>query len=62
MLESKWNYRANNKRSSAYGIPQLLNMKERDPYKQIDLGIKYINARYTTACNAYLFFKAKGYY
>ncbi|MCX5690587.1 MAG: class I SAM-dependent methyltransferase [Planctomycetota bacterium] len=53
---------SNNKKSSAYGIPQLLNMKERDPYKQIDLGIKYINARYTTACNAYLFFKAKGYY
>ena len=57
--ESNWNPLSKNKKSSAMGIPQLLNMKEKDPYKQIDLGIKYINARYTTACNAYLFFKAK---
>ena len=60
--ESNWNPLSKNKKSSAMGIPQLLNMKERDPYKQIDLGIKYINARYTTACNAWVFFKAKGYY
>ena len=60
--ESLWNPASNNKKSSAYGIPQLLNMKEKDPYKQIDLGLKYIYARYTTACNAWAFFKAKGYY
>ena len=60
--ESNWNSRSKNKKSSAMGIPQLLNMKERDPYKQIDLGLKYIDKRYTTACNAWAFFKAKGYY
>ena len=42
-LESRWNPKADNPKSSAYGIPQLLNMTETNPYKQIDLGIKYIN-------------------
>ena len=41
--ESNWQPKAKNKHSSAYGIPQLLNMKETNPYKQIDLGLKYIN-------------------
>jgi len=41
-LESNWNPKADNPKSSAYGIPQLLNMTETNPYKQIDLGIKYI--------------------
>jgi len=60
--ESNWNPKAKNKKSSAMGIPQLLNMKETDPFKQIDLGLKYIKARYSTACNAWAFFKVKGYY
>ena len=42
-LESNWTPTAANKHSSAYGIPQLLKMKETNPYKQIDLGLKYIN-------------------
>ena len=42
-LESNWSYTAKNKKSSAYGIPQLLKMTETNPYKQIDLGLKYIN-------------------
>ena len=60
--ESNWNPLSKNKKSSAMGIPQLLNMEERNAYKQIDLGLKYIDKRYTTACNAWAFFKAKGYY
>lgn len=60
--ESQWSATAKNKRSSAYGIPQLLKMKEKDPYKQIDLGLKYIDNRYGTPCNAWAFFKVKGYY
>ena len=60
--ESNWNPLSKNKKSSAMGIPQLLNLKERDPYKQIDLGLKYIYSRYTTVCNSWAFFKAKGYY
>jgi hypothetical protein len=60
--ESQWNHKAKNKRSSAFGIPQLLKLKTTDPYEQIDLGYKYIKARYTTPCNAWAFFKVKGYY
>lgn len=41
-LESKWNPKAKNPKSSAFGIPQLLKMTETNPYKQIDLGLKYI--------------------
>ena len=60
--ESQWSAIAKNKRSSAFGIPQLLKMKEKDPYRQIDLGLKYISSRYGTPCNAWAFFKLKGYY
>ena len=42
-LESNWSPTAKNKKSSAFGIPQLLKMTETNPYKQIDLGLKYIN-------------------
>jgi hypothetical protein len=41
--ESNWNPVANNPKSSAYGIPQLLKMTETNPFKQIDLGLKYIH-------------------
>ena len=41
-LESNWSPTAKNKKSSAFGIPQLLKMTEINPYKQIDLGLKYI--------------------
>jgi hypothetical protein len=60
--ESQWSAIAKNKKSSAYGIPQLLKLKEKDPYRQIDLGLKYISNRYGTPCNAWAFFKLKGYY
>ena len=50
--ESQWNPKAKNKSSSAYGIPQLLKLKTNDPYKQIDLGLKYIAHRYGTPCRA----------
>ena len=56
--ESKWNYKADNKHSTAYGIPQILDMKEKDPYRQIDLGLKYIRYRYQTPCKAWAFWKA----
>ena len=60
--ESNWNPKSKNKKSSAYGIPQLLKLTTTDPYLQIDAGIKYIRSRYTNGCNAYEFFKVKGYY
>ena len=42
-LESNWSPTAKNNKSSARGIPQLLKMTETNPYKQIDLGLKYIH-------------------
>lgn len=60
--ESQWDPRANNPKSSAYGIPQLLKLKELDPYKQIDLGLKYITHRYQTPCKALHVHNTKGHY
>ena len=59
--ESLWSPTANNPKSSAYGIPQLLKMTERDPYKQILLGLKYIKHRHKTPCLALEHHK-KGWY
>lgn len=58
MKESKWNYKADNKHSTAFGIPQILDLKEKDPYRQIDAGLKYIRYRYGSACKAWEFWKA----
>jgi hypothetical protein len=61
--ESRWNPQAKNSKSSAYGIPQLLKLKSKDPFYQIDQGLKYINSRYKgSACTALAFHKKKGYY
>jgi hypothetical protein len=61
-LESRWNPRAANKHSTAYGIPQLLKLKTKDPYKQIDAGLKYIAHRYGKPCKALTFHLKHGYY
>ena len=60
--ESQWNPKAKNPKSSAYGIPQLLKMKESNPYKQIDLGLKYISYRYGNPCKALDHHKKVGHY
>ncbi len=61
-MESQWNPKAKNSESSAYGIPQLLKMTERNPYKQIDLGLKYIAKRYGNPCKALDHHKKVGHY
>ena len=61
-LESKWNPLADNKRSTAFGIPQLLKLKTTDPYKQIDAGLKYIAHRYGTPCKALAYHTKTGHY
>ena len=62
-LESQWNHKAANKRSSARGIPQLLKMTETNPYKQIDLGLKYIDHRYDgDGCKALEYHMKHGHY
>jgi len=60
--ESNWNPLSKNKKSSAFGIPQLLKMTTKDPYEQIDLGLKYIKARHLTACAALSYFIKVGHY
>ena len=61
-LESRWSPTADNKRSTAYGIPQLLKLKVTDPYKQIDLGLIYIAKRHGTPCKALAYHLKTGHY
>ena len=60
--ESRWNPKAKNKHSTAYGIPQLLKLKIKDPYLQIDAGLKYISHRYNKPCKALAYHLKHGYY
>ena len=61
--ESRWDYTADNPHSSAYGIPQILNMPEDTPMtKQIDLGLKYIKHRYGSPSKALAFHNQNGWY
>jgi hypothetical protein len=60
--ESRWDPRADNPKSSAFGIPQLLKMKELDPFIQIDLGLKYIRHKHSTPCRALHFHNERGWY
>jgi len=63
--ESNWRPKAKNLNSTAYGIPQLLKMKETNPYKQIDLGLKYIDNHRIykgDACKALRHHNKKGWY
>ena len=60
--ESRWNFKAKNPRSSAFGIPQILGLKETDPTKQIDRGLSYIKHRYDDPCKALAHHKIKGWY
>ncbi|MGY1637306.1 transglycosylase SLT domain-containing protein [Geodermatophilus sp. SYSU D00742] len=68
--ESGWNPRAQNPRSTAYGIPQFLDStwamtgirKTSDPYRQIKAGLIYIGKRYGTPCGAWNHSQARGWY
>jgi len=62
-MESNWSPTARNSKSTAFGIPQLLKMKETNPFKQIDLGLKYIDHRYDgDTCKALAHHKKRGHY
>jgi len=60
--ESHWNSKARNKKSTAMGIPQILGMKEKDPSRQIRIGIDYIRHRYSTPCKAWSHWQKVGHY
>jgi hypothetical protein len=57
MRESRWSSKAKNKKSTAFGIPQILGLKTKDPYRQIERGLDYIRYRYGTPCEAWKFWK-----
>ena len=67
--ESGWNPNSVNKSSGACGIPQALPCNKikksegsNDWKAQIRWGIKYINYRYNTPCEAWNHFKKKNWY
>ncbi|WP_250000996.1 lytic transglycosylase domain-containing protein [Actinoplanes sp. M2I2] len=69
--ESGWNYRAENKSSGAYGIPQALPGRKMasagsdwktSPATQIKWGLGYVKGRYDTPCGAWSYFQNNGHY
>lgn len=69
--ESHWNYRAYNKNSGAYGIPQALPGKKMakagsdwktNPITQVKWGLSYIAGRYGSACRAWNFWQNNHWY
>ena len=62
-LESRWNNRADNHKSTAYGIAQVLGTKTSDPFNQIDAGLKYIAHRFNNdGCKALAYHNKHGHY
>ncbi|SDT69605.1 lytic transglycosylase domain-containing protein [Actinoplanes derwentensis] len=69
--ESGWNYKAENRSSGAYGIPQSLPGSKMasagadwktNPATQIKWGLGYIKGRYKTPCGAWNNFQQNGNY
>ena len=60
--ESRFDHLAQNPKSSAFGIAQLLRERDRRPRVQILKGLRYISSRHTTPCRALAFHKKHGYY
>ncbi len=69
--ESRWNYRAQNSSSGAYGIPQALPGSkmasygsdwQTNPVTQIKWGLSYIKSRYGSPCSAWGHSESFGWY
>lgn len=69
--ESNWRVKATNATSGAYGIPQALPGSKMaviaddwrtNPVTQVKWGIKYVNGRYGSACDAWRFHQNNGWY
>ncbi len=69
--ESRWNYRASNPSSGAYGIPQALpggkmssagSDWRTNPVTQMTWGLGYIASRYGTPCGAWSHSQRSGWY
>lgn len=51
--ESRFDHLADNKKSTAFGIGQVLGEQSKDPATQILRAYRYIETRYKTPCRAY---------
>lgn len=69
--ESRWKVNADNPHSTAYGIPQALPGKRMaaygadwrtNPATQLAWGLNYVKTRYGTACQAWSYKRAHGWY
>lgn len=61
--ESAWNPAADNPNSSAFGIPQLLNLDPSTPAPlQIERGLDYIQHRYEKPSVAWSHWRSNGWY
>jgi len=61
--ESAWNHEARSKTSSAFGIPQLLNLDPATPAPlQIERGLAYIKHRYDKPSIAWAHWRSYGWY
>jgi hypothetical protein len=61
--ESAWDHTADNPKSTAYGIPQLLGLKPNTPApEQIARGLAYIEHRYGKPSIAWAHWRKHGWY
>ena len=61
--ESRLDHLADNPKSTAFGIAQLLRERSREPELQILHGLRYLNARYYgSACRALRHSDRRGWY
>ena len=60
--ESRWNPKAKNPRSTAYGLAQMLNEKNTDAFAQVLNSLRYIEHRYGSICVAASHHRVKGWY
>ena len=60
--ESHWNSKADNPKSSAYGIGQILGETAKDPYIQLAKVLRYLENRYSSICAGKRHHVVKGWY
>ena len=60
--ESRWSYTARN--GSHWGLGQMRSKHygTLDPFRQIDVSLRYITKRYQTPCKAWAFHQERNYY
>ena len=64
LITKESNWRVDAKNGSHHGIGQMRNKRyaKLDGFSQVDWSIRYVTKRYGSMCNAWRFFKDKGYH